>query len=102
MTERGLVFAEGISEAAHGLDQTGLAALFELPAEAFHSNVDEVRLTSEAVAPHLLAELIARQNLAMVTEQYAQELELSGGEVQYAVSSVGLVRIRIEPEVAQA
>src|SRR5438067_1220463 len=56
-TNRRLVFSEGVAEAANGLNQASLAALFQLAAEAFHRHIDEVGLTAEAVSPDLLAEL---------------------------------------------
>ena len=96
------LLAEGVADAAHGLQQARLAVLFELAAEVADVDPERVRGRAEVVAPDALVDLRARQHLARVAQEELEQVELGARQLQAAVAARGLARRRVERDVGEA
>src|SRR5688572_14659854 len=62
--------------------------------------VDGARGRELLVSPHLVENLLARDDLADVCHEVAQQLELAGGELHALLAAAGLVQAKVDLEVA--
>src|SRR6476469_7859768 len=77
--------AECISEPPHRADRIGLEpGRLQLPAHVVHVDVDDVGRRLESLAPHLFAQLVARQHLARVLHQVLEKSEFGTGQLDRA------------------
>ena len=74
------------------------ASLAELPAQAAHADVDDVRAGVEVVAPDHGQDAVARDHLAGVPDEVMQEPELAVGEVDLAVADPRLAPREVQHE----
>ena len=95
------LFAEGVADAAHRLQEARLAGLFELAAEVADVDPERVRGRSEVVAPDALVDLRPRQHLARVAQEELEQVELGAGQLQAAVAARGFARRRVEADVGE-
>src|SRR6185437_2573360 len=89
--------AECISEPPHRADRIGLEpGRLQLPAHVVHVDVDDVRRRLESLAPHLFAQLVARQHLARVLHQVLEQRKLRAGQLDRAAVDPRLARTRVQ------
>src|SRR3954470_13546866 len=94
------LYAEDVACAADRMKEPGLATGFQLPPEIGHEHLDRVRDRERVVAPHLVEQLLARDDEALVAHQVLEQLELALGELDLPVGAAHLVRIGVEGQVA--
>src|SRR5438876_9637183 len=74
--------AECIPEPSHGADRIGLdARSLQLAAHVMDVDVDHVGGGRKALAPHLFAQLIARQHLPGVSHQVLEQREFGARQL---------------------
>src|SRR5919199_6970096 len=76
------LYAEYVARAADRMEETRLATGFELPSQVGHEHLDGVRDRERVVAPHLVEQLLARDDQALVAHQVLEQLELALGQVE--------------------
>src|SRR4051812_11659894 len=96
------LFAQRVPDAANGVQQPRLAALFELPPQVADVDPERVRGRAEVVAPHALVDLRARQHLTGVAHEELEEVELGACQLQAALAAVRLARRRVDEHVGEA
>src|SRR5438093_9188975 len=75
---------------------------FDLLPELRDEIVDRARRRRLFVAPHLIEDLLARDDLAGVRDKVTEEIELAGGEIDPPPGAVGLMGAEIDLDVADA
>src|SRR4051812_42039454 len=85
---------------AHGVQYARLTLGLELAPQVGDEHVDGVGLAERGIAPDLLEQLVARDHQSLVAHHELEELELAGGELEQAIAAGGLVRGRVELQVA--
>src|SRR5262249_57639521 len=101
--KRGQLSDELVSRAVDGEDVLWLVRRFlDLLPQLRHEVVDRSRRRRLFVAPHLIENLLARDDLTGVREQIAQQIELAGGEIDAVAAPMRLVRAEIDLDVADA
>jgi hypothetical protein len=85
---------------AHRVQDARLTARLELAAQVADEDVGDVRPRVEGVAPDLLVQPAAIDDLVGVVHEEAQQLELAAGEVEVAIAARGAVGARVEAQVA--
>src|SRR5436190_5365946 len=86
--------AECIPEPSYGADRIGLdAGSLQLAANVVHVDVDHIRSRREALAPDLLAQLVAGEHLTGVPHQVLEQRELRAGQLD---------RLAVHPCLARA
>src|SRR5262249_21303109 len=94
LTPRHLVFAEPVTETAHGFDRiAGFAQFF---AQTTHVGVDSAGVDDAFVAPDVVAQFIAAMHAAPALDQGPQQFELEAGEMQPFAVNANLVARRID------
>src|SRR5919108_2321018 len=96
------LYAEDVSRAADRMEEPRLATGFQLPSQVGHEHLDRVRDRERVVAPHLVEQLLAADDEALVAHQVLEQLELALGEVDLPVPARDLVGVGVEHEVADA
>src|SRR5919198_5872772 len=96
------LYAEDVARAADRMEESRLATGFELPSQVGDEDLDRVRDRERVVAPHLVEQLLARDDQALVAHQVLEKLELALRELDPAVAARDLVRIGVEHQVADA
>src|SRR3954470_11568384 len=96
------LYAEDVACAADRMKEPGLATGFQLPPEIGHENLDRVRDRERVVAPHLVEQLLARDDEALVAHEVLEQLELALGELDPALAAVDLVGVGVQGQVADA
>src|SRR5262245_2197628 len=94
--------AEGVPDAANGVDEPRTAALLRLPAEVPDVDVQRVGGRAEVVAPHSLEDDRPRQYLARVAEEELEQCELGPREIDGRIAASHLARPEVELEVREA
>ena len=74
----------------------------ELAAQVADEDVGDVRPGIERVAPHLLVQARAIEHLAGVAQEEVQQVELAARQAEVAPAAQGVVRARVERDVADA
>jgi len=64
--------------------------------------VDRPRRRRLLVSPHLIQDLLARDDLAGVRDEIAEQIEFAGGEVDALAGPVRLVRAEVDFDIADA
>src|SRR3954453_16346208 len=96
------LYAEDVPCAADRMKEPGLATGFQLPPEIGHEHLDGVRDRERVVTPHLVEQLLARDDQALVAHEVLEQLELALGELDPPVATRDLVGVGVEHEVADA
>src|SRR5215218_4700495 len=94
------LYAEDVPCAADRMKEPRLSTGFQLPPEIRHEHLDRVRDGERVVAPHLVEQLLARDDEALVAHEVLEQLELALRELDLAVAAAHLVRVGIERQVA--
>src|SRR5215210_2751796 len=71
------LYAEDVARAADRMKEPGLTTGFKLPAQVGHEHLDGVRDGERVVAPHLVEQLLARDDEPLVAHQVLEQLELA-------------------------
>src|SRR3712207_2098780 len=85
------LYAEDVACAADRMKEPGLATGFQLPAEIRDEHLDGVRDEEGVVPPHLVEQLLARDDQPLVAHQVLEQLELALRELDLAVAAPHLV-----------
>src|SRR6185369_14610759 len=94
---------ELVPGAVDGEDVLGfLGRSLDLLPQLRHEVVDRARRRRLLIAPDLVEDLLARDDLAGVRDQVAEQIELARGEVDPLPAAVRLVRAEIDLDVADA
>src|SRR5437764_10759353 len=96
------LYAEDVARAADRMEEPRLATGFEFPSQVRDEDLDRVGDRERVVAPHLVEQLLARDHEPLVAHQVLEQLELALRELDPALASEHLVRVRVEREVADA
>src|SRR5918997_1775236 len=75
------LYAEDVACAADRMKEPGLATGFQLPAEVRDEHLDGVRDGERVVPPHLVEQLLARDDQPLVAHEVLEQLELPLGEL---------------------
>src|SRR4051794_25413599 len=94
------LYAEDVARAADRMEEPRLATGFELPSQVGDEDLDRVRDRERVVAPHLVEQLLARDDQALVAHEVLEQLELALRELDAAVAAGDLVGVGVEHEVA--
>src|ERR1700737_1015335 len=78
---------ERVPSAAHGADEVGRAGEIDRLAQAADVDVDGACLDIDVMAPHLVEQLLAREDAAGMLHEEAQQAELGGAEMNRAGSA---------------
>src|SRR5258708_2492148 len=79
-----------------------LAVGLELAAQIADVDIERVRLRSEVVAPDLVEDHVAAEDLALVGDEQLEELVLRARELDLAVPAATRHRVAIDDEIAEA
>src|SRR6201991_4714546 len=96
------LYAEYVARAADRMEESRLATGFKLPSEIRDEDLDRVRDRERVIAPHLIEQLLARDDQALVAHQVLEQLELTLREVDLPVVPSHLVGVRVQREVTDA
>src|SRR3954454_8457836 len=96
------LYAEDVARAADRMEEPRLATGFQLPSQGGHEDLDRVGDRERGVAPHLVEQLLARDDQALVAHEVLEQLELALRELDPPVAARDLVGVRVEHEVADA
>src|SRR3954447_3376883 len=96
------LYAEDVPCAADRMKEPGLATGFQLPPEIGDEHLDGVRDRERVVAPHLVEQLLARDDQTLVAHQVLEQLELALRQLDLAVAARHLVGVGVERQVAHA
>jgi hypothetical protein len=88
-------FAQNITDAAHGMDQTRFAVRLEFLAQIADVHFDDVALTAEVVAPYAVVDDIASEDLLRMAHEQFEQIVLFGSEIDPSVANGNLVRSQI-------
>src|SRR5436189_1209243 len=94
------LYAEDVACAADRMEEPRLATGFELPSQVGHEHLDRVGDREGVVPPYLVEEALARDDDALVAHQVLEQLELALGQIDGALRAHDLVRVGVEPQVA--
>src|SRR5215218_7740568 len=94
------LYAEDVPCAADRMEEPRLATGFELPSQIGDEDLDRVGDREGVVAPHLVEQLLARDDQPLVAHEVLEQLELALREVDLAVPARDLVRVGVEHQVA--
>src|SRR3954447_26397748 len=75
------LYAEDVARAADRMKEPRLATGFQLSPQIGHEHLDRVRDGERVVAPHLVEQLLARDDQALVAHEVLEQLELALGEL---------------------
>src|SRR6478672_13527241 len=75
------LYAEDVPRAADRMEEPRLATGFELPSQVGDEDLDRVRDRQGVVAPHLVEQLLARDDHPPVAHEVLEQLELALGEL---------------------
>src|SRR3954447_5089009 len=89
---------DDVARPADGVDQLRLDVV-DLLAQVTDVQLDDVRLALEVVLPYAVEDLRLRQHHPLVAHQVAQQLELSGGQVDLDAGPGHLVAALVQFEV---
>src|SRR5215204_5975912 len=92
---------QDVTDAAHGLDETWLAALLQGFAHRRDSHCQDVRFATELATPDSLHHRVVGHDLVWVLHQRRQEIELLGGQDDLAVAAKDGTCPGIEREVVE-
>src|SRR5690242_4392398 len=93
--------AERIAEAAHRADRVvAEPGRLQLAADVVDVDVDDVGGRLEAVAPHLLPQLVAGQHGALVSHEVLEQRELGARQLDRPLADAHLARVRVQGELA--
>src|ERR671926_1068135 len=87
------LYAEYVARAADRMEEARLSTGFELPSQVGDEDLDRVGDRERVVAPHLVEQLLARDDQALVAHEVLQQLELALGEVDRPVAARDLVGV---------
>src|SRR6478752_1467282 len=90
---------QDVPRAADRVQEPGLATRLELAAEVRHEDLDRVRGGERVVAPDLFEEALARHDDPLVAHQVLEQLELALRQLDHAIATRDLVRVRVQREV---
>src|SRR3954452_14649050 len=96
------LYAEDVPRAADRMEEPRLATGFQLPSQVGHEDLDRVGDRERVVAPHLVEQLLARDDQALVAHEVLEQLELALRELDPPLAARDLVGVRVEHEVADA
>src|SRR6185312_14730288 len=92
---------EAEADAAHGVDVAGLVGVVaEPPAQSGDVHVERLRRPEPVDAPHLVHQLVAREDGARVGHQHVQQVELAPGQVERGAALGGDVGGGVDRDVA--
>src|SRR5687767_13709283 len=94
------LYAENVARAADRVKEARLPTGFQLLSQVGDEHLDRVGDREGVVAPHLVQQLLARDDDALVAHQVLQQLELALGERDRALAATHLVAVGIEHQVA--
>src|SRR6478735_1725863 len=97
-TELGL--AERVADEPHRLDQRWSERI-ELLAQVADVRLDDVRVATEVVVPHVVEDLALRQDATRVQHQEPKQLELGPGQLDRLVAAPHLACLLVEREVGE-
>src|SRR4051812_25681745 len=92
------LYAEDVARAADRMKEPRLATGFQLPPQIGHEHLDRVRDGERVVAPHLVEQLLARDDQALVAHEVLEQLELALGELDLPVAAAHLMGVGVERE----
>src|SRR3954470_16877398 len=96
------LYAEDVARAADRMEEPRLATGFQLPSQVGNEDLDRVGDRERVVAPHLVEQLLARDDQALVAHEVLEQLELALGELDPALAAVDLVGVGVQGQVADA
>src|SRR5579859_539765 len=91
-----------VANAAHGAHERVRRLAIDLVAKVMDVELDHFRSRARRVVPDILGDLVAAQHLTGVAHQVRQELELSGGQLDLAVTAPHIVARAIKYQVRHA
>src|SRR6266571_214847 len=94
--------AQGVPDAANGLDEPRLVGRFGLAPQVADVDVERVRGEAEVVAPDPLEDHRARQDLARVPQEELEQGELRSRELDLPRGSADLACAGVELEVGES
>src|SRR3954471_1661967 len=96
------LYAEYVARAADRMEESRSPPGFELPSQIRDEDLDRVGDRERVVAPHLVEQLLARDDEPFVAHEVLEQLELALRELDLAVPARDLVRVGVQREVARA
>src|SRR5438034_5178448 len=77
---------QAVADAAHGADQRALVVA-QLLAQVAHININDVGVAEIVVAPDPVDDSFPREDLARMSKQHLQQIELTGGQLDLPVAA---------------
>src|SRR3712207_2745426 len=96
------LYAEDVARAADRMEESRLPTGFQLSSQVGDEDLDRVGDREGVVAPHLIEQLLAADDQALVAHEVLEQLELALGELDPAVAARDLVGVGVEHQVAHA
>src|SRR5947209_906967 len=96
------LYAEYVARAADRMEESRFPTGFELPSQIRDEHLDRVGDRERVVAPHLVEQLLARDDQPLVAHQVLEQLELALRELDLAIAPRHFMGIRVERQVAHA
>src|SRR3954463_9207934 len=96
------LYAEDVARAADRMEEPRLATGFPLPSQVGDEDLDRVGDRERVVAPHLVEQLLARDDQALVAHEVLEQLELALGQLDPPLAALHLMGVGVEHEVADA
>jgi hypothetical protein len=78
------------------------AAGVKLLAKITHVGFDDVLITVKVVVPHVVNDLILREDSSRIEEKYSKEIELSGGELNECIATPYFVTLLVHHNVGES
>src|SRR5436190_20064936 len=97
-----MLLAEHIAHAAHGVDEPGLPFLLELAAQVSDVYAERVRGRAEVVSPHPLVDHRPGEDLAGVSHEQLEQLELRPGQLDRPGAEASFPHVEIERQSIEA
>src|ERR1700722_2339566 len=98
-TSRG---AKSVTDPANRLNQSRLVVFFELASQVTDVDGQRVGARVKVVSPHEIQDLVPGENLARVTQEQFQQIELDFGQFDQARAAMDLASRRVEGEILKA
>ena len=93
--------AQGIADAAHGVDEAGFAVLLQLGAQGADVDFQDVRLAVEILAPDAIHNQIAREHLPGIAQEEDEQVEFAGGQFDRVAAAPHIARAEVHGEIRE-